>query len=192
MDPASVDDPGCAAVLERIADAGAWVEIVDVPNRWGLPCFVTYIWSEDFPALAVGAGVHSSAAVALSRAVTESAQSRLTAIAGSRDDLAAALFAQEPSVAAGKPPVTEGEIVSWQELSSPDLEFAEDTDETRWLAERVLEVTGRPPVVVDLSTEADFSVVKVVAAGLEFDGRHEIARPLTAPASPAPGPKETP
>ncbi|EMF02011.1 hypothetical protein H340_03279 [Streptomyces mobaraensis NBRC 13819 = DSM 40847] len=181
VDPASVDDPMCAGVLERMADAGAWVEIVDVPNRWGLPCFVTYVWSEDFPALAVGSGVHSSAAVALSRAVTESAQSRLTAIAGSRDDLADALFPHEPSVP-GEPPVTAGEVVPWKDVSAAGPDFAEDTEETRWLAERVLEVTGRPPVVVDLSTEEDFSVVKVVAAGLEFDGRHEITRPLSAPA----------
>lgn len=189
VDPATVDDPMCASVLGRIADAGAWVEIVDVPTRWGLPCFVTYIWSEDFPALAVGSGVHSSPAVALSRAVTESAQSRLTAIAGSRDDLATALFTTGSS-APGRPPVTEGEVVGWRDVARPAREFTEDTAETRWLAERVRELTGRPPVVVDLSTESEFSVVKVVAAGLEFDGRHEIPRPVAAPAaSPA---KETP
>ncbi|MER6141313.1 YcaO-like family protein [Streptomyces sparsogenes] len=189
VDPSSVDDPMCAVVLDRIRDAGAWVEIVEVPNRWGLPCFVTYVWSEDFPALAVGSGVHASPAVALSRAVTESAQSRLTAITGSRDDLAAALFTNGPS-AVGPPPVTEGEIVPWKDVSGRAREFAEDTEEARWLAEAVQELTGCPPVVVDLSTESTFSVVKVVAAGLEFDGRHEIPRPLTA-ASPSPaGPKE--
>ncbi|MFC8246925.1 YcaO-like family protein [Streptomyces chartreusis] len=183
VDPSSVEDPVCATVLERIADAGAWVEIVDVPNRWGLPCFVTYIWSEDFPALAVGSGVHCSPAVALSRAVTESAQSRLTAIAGSRDDLAADLFTNGPATA-GPAPVTEGEIVSWQDVSATAHEFAEDTEETRWLAEEVARLTGRSPVVVDLSTESEFSVVKVVTPGLEFDGRHEIPRPLRTPASP--------
>lgn len=188
VDPSSVDDPLCATVLGRIADAGAWVEIVEVPNRWGLPCFVSYIWSEDFPALAVGSGVHSSPAVALSRAVTESAQSRLTAIAGSRDDLAAVLFTGGPS-AAGPPPVTEGEIVPWRDVSGRGREFAEDTEETRWLAGEVHRVTGRPPVAVDLSTESGFSVVKVVAAGLEFDGRHEIPRPLKAASSSTARPK---
>ncbi|MFJ8187184.1 YcaO-like family protein [Streptomyces sp. NPDC096105] len=182
VDPATVDDPLCAEVLSRITAAGVWVEIVDVPNRWGLPCFVTYIWSEDFPALAVGSGVHASPAVALSRAVTESAQSRLTAIAGSRDDLAAALFPNGLALP-GPPPVTEGETVSWRDVPAVPHEFAEDTDEARWLAEEVSRHTGRPPVVVDLSTESEFSVVKVVAAGLEFDGRHEIPRPLTASAS---------
>ncbi|MGY4988653.1 YcaO-like family protein [Streptomyces nigrescens] len=189
VDPSTVDDPMCAAMLGRIADAGAWIEIADVPNRWGLPCFVTYIWSEDFPALAVGSGVHSSPAVALSRAVTESAQSRLTAIAGSRDDLSAALFSPAPS-AAGRAPVTQGDVVGWADVSAPVHQFAEDTDETRWLADRVCELTGSPPVVVDLSTHDGFSVVKVVAAGVTFDGRHEIPRPLAPPASP-PAPKES-
>ncbi|MCW7990993.1 hypothetical protein XF35_38650, partial [Streptomyces platensis subsp. clarensis] len=179
----------CAAMLGRIADAGAWIEIADVPNRWGLPCFVTYLWSEDFPALAVSSGVHSSPAVALSRAVTESAQSRLTAIAGSRDDLSAALFSPAPS-AAGRAPVTQGDVVGWADVSAPVHQFAEDTDETRWLADRVCELTGSPPVVVDLSTHDGFSVVKVVAAGVTFDGRHEIPRPLAPPASP-PAPKES-
>lgn len=187
VDPLSVDDPACAALLARIAEAGAWIEIVDVPNRWDLPCFVTYIWSEDFPALAVGSGVHGIPAVALSRAVTESAQRRLTAIVGSRDDLAATPFPSE-STAVGPPPVTEGEIVSWRDVSTGAREFAEDTDERRWLAEEVNKHTGRSPVVVDLSTESDFSVVKVVAAGLEFDGRHEIPRPLVA--SPAHAPED--
>ncbi|MER5213926.1 YcaO-like family protein [Streptomyces sp. NPDC002838] len=183
VDPASVDDPACAAVLARIAEAGAWIEIVDVPNRWGLPCFVTYIWSVDFPALAVGSGVHSTPAVALSRAVTESAQSRLTAIAGSRDDLAAVLFADGPSAVGC--PVTGGEILPWKDVSTTVHDFVEDTNETRWLAEEVRRLTGRPPVVVDLSTESDFSVVKVVTAGLEFDSRHEIPRPRAASSSPS-------
>lgn len=181
VDPSTVDDPLCAAVLQKVADTRAWVEIVEVPNRWELPCFVTYIWSEDFPALAVGSGVHSSPAVALSRAVTESAQSRLTAIAGSRDDLAAVLFTTEGTT--GRAPVTEGELVTWEEIPGPVREFTEDTDETKWLSDRVLELTGRRPLVVDLSSMSEFSVVKVVAPGLEFDARHEIPRPLTAPTS---------
>ncbi|MGW7282953.1 YcaO-like family protein [Streptomyces sp. NPDC054844] len=172
VDPASVDDPVCAEVLSRIAEAGAWAEIVDVPNRWGLSCFVTCIWSEDFPAPAVGSGVHGSPAVALSRAVTESAQSRLTAIAGSRDDLAAATLFSDTLAQPGPPPVTDGEVVSWKEVSATSHEFAEDTDEAHWLAQQVHQHTGRPPVVVDLGTESSFSVVKVVAAGLEFDGRN--------------------
>ncbi|MEI5032999.1 YcaO-like family protein [Streptomyces sp. S1A(2023)] len=176
VDPSTVDDPVCEAVLGGITEAGAWIEIVDVPNRWGLPCFVTYTWSEGFPSPAVGSGVHSSPAVALSRAVTESAQSRLTAITGGRDDLTTAPFAKG-SEGAGRAPVTEGEIVPWQELSGPSREFVEDTDEARWLADSVRKLTGRPPVVVDLSTESAFSVVKVLTTGLQFHGRHGIPRP---------------
>ncbi|MCF2127122.1 YcaO-like family protein [Strepomyces sp. STD 3.1] len=182
VDPASVDDPVCAEVLSRIREAGAWAEIVDVPNRWGLSCFVTYVRSEDFPASAVGSGVHGSPAVALSRALTESARNRLTAIAGSRDDLAATLFAHGPA-RPGPPPVADGKVVSWREVSAVSHEFAEDTGEARWLAEQVRRHTGCPPVVVDLGTESDFSVVKVVAAGMESDDRDRIPRPLATATS---------
>ncbi|MEU0102081.1 YcaO-like family protein [Streptomyces sp. NPDC006267] len=187
VDPSTVDDPMCAAVLGRITGAGAWAEIVEVPNRWGLPCFVAYTWSQDLPAPAVGSGVHSSPAVALSRAVTGSAQSRLTAITGCRDDLAVAPFTTG-SRGTGRAPATERESVSWQEVSGPSCEFAEDTHEMRWLAERVRELTGRPPVVVDLSTENGFSVVKVVTTGLADDGRHGPPRPV---AQRPPAPEET-
>ncbi|MFE5262748.1 YcaO-like family protein [Streptomyces coelicoflavus] len=188
VQPASVDDPVCAEVLSRIAEAGARVEIVDVRNRWGLSCFVTYIRSEDSPAPAVGSGVHGSPAVALSRAVTESAQRRLAATAGSGDDLSAALFSDGPAqtgpppavecpVVGGPGPAVEGPAVPWKDVSAVSHEFAEDTDEARWLAEQVHLRTGRPPVVVDLGTEPGFSVVKVVAAGLAPGGRHQISRP---------------
>ncbi|MEU9710109.1 YcaO-like family protein [Streptomyces sp. NPDC047967] len=182
VDPSTVDDPVCRAALGRITGAGAWTGITEVPNRWGLPCFVADIRSEDFPGPAVGSGVHSSPAVALSRAVSGAVQSRLTAITGVRDD--PAVPPSTPgSPGADRVPVQGAEHVPWREVAGPSREFAEDTEEMRWLAGRVRELTGRPPVVVDLSTESAFSVVKVVATGLA-DGdvtRHAAVR------APAPG-----
>jgi len=80
--------PGyCAKLIEGIHAADAWLEIVAVPSRFDAPCFAAYLWREDFATYAIGAGAHSDPAVALSRAITEAAQSRLTAIVGSRDDI---------------------------------------------------------------------------------------------------------
>lgn len=177
VDPATVDDPVCDAVLSGITRAGAGIEIVEVPNRWGLPCFVAYTWSKDFPAPAVGSGVHGSPAVALSRAVTGSAQSRLAAITGSLGVRAAVPFTARGAARAPFP--AEG-VASWQEVSGSSFEFAEDTEEMRWLADGVRELTGCPPVVVDLSTESEFSVVKVVATGLACDGRDGLPGPGAA------------
>src|SRR6185312_11999744 len=74
-------------LIGPIRAADCLFEISMVPNRWAVPCFVAYLWSIDHPVFSTGSGVHSSVGVALSRAVTEAAQSRLTAISGSRDDL---------------------------------------------------------------------------------------------------------
>ncbi|MFE0105851.1 YcaO-like family protein [Streptomyces sp. NPDC059009] len=156
VDPTTVDDPQSAAVLRRIAAAGARTEIVSVPNRWGLPYFVCSVRSAGFPAPAVGSGLHSSPEIALGRALAKAAQHRLTAIVGGLDDLPAPAFV----------PPAPARSVPWQEVSGPGREFTEDTQETQWLAGRLRAVTGRPPLVVDLSTEDDFSVVKVVAPGL--------------------------
>ncbi|MFJ3229024.1 YcaO-like family protein [Streptomyces sp. NPDC086783] len=58
----------------------SWVRL---PDRWGIPCFAAFVWSEDFALLTAGSGAHSSASVALSRDNTEAVQSRLTLINGS-------------------------------------------------------------------------------------------------------------
>ncbi|MDQ8706932.1 YcaO-like family protein [Streptomyces sp. LHD-70] len=194
VDPASVDDPHCADLLRRIADGGARAEIVSVPNRWGLPCFACSISpaglpangfpshtadsprpANGFPAApAVGSGVHSSPGIALGRAVAKAAQNRLTALVGSRDDLPAVRSGPAPGPTPGAVvgPWAPGRTVAWHEVGGPGREFAEDTQETRWLADRLRAVTGRPPLVVDLSTEGGFSVVKVVAPGLGGGSRH--------------------
>lgn len=61
-----------------------------VPNAFGLPCFQAFL-AEDSRVQAVdlseGSGLHLDAGIALSRAVCEAAQSRLTTIHGGRDDV---------------------------------------------------------------------------------------------------------
>ena len=74
VDPGSVSDAGCAELVDRIRQAGAYLEIRLMPSRFGVPCFSCRIWSWDFPMFADGSGAHSSAAVALSRAITGAAQ----------------------------------------------------------------------------------------------------------------------
>ncbi|MER6199942.1 YcaO-like family protein [Streptomyces sp. NPDC001586] len=89
IDPASVKDSYCGELIGRIAAAGATLELVHVGNAYGVPVCTAYLWSEDYPAWAAGGGCHTDPHIALSRAITEAAQSRLTCIAGTRDDLPA-------------------------------------------------------------------------------------------------------
>ncbi|MFJ7270850.1 YcaO-like family protein [Streptomyces sp. NPDC099050] len=165
VDPAGVDDPLCAEVLARLAAAGVRVTLTRRANRWALPCFSVGLWSKSFPVPVTAVGVHSDPGIALGRALTGAARDRLRALVG--DGPAAASPARARPPRAPRPAgASAGRLLDWREASAHAAEFAEDTDEMRWLAGLVTAVTGHRPVAVDLSTETDFRVVKVVAAGL--------------------------
>jgi YcaO-like protein with predicted kinase domain len=88
----TVDDPGCRELLDRYEQAGVDVGVWDMTTDVGLPAFRCAIaeCSTDpshFFYGACGSGCHPSRGIALSRALTEAAQSRLTFIAGSRDNV---------------------------------------------------------------------------------------------------------
>ncbi|RSS64729.1 YcaO-like family protein, partial [Streptomyces sp. WAC06614] len=84
-----------AAVLRHCAAAGAVVQVADCTGPWGVPTFAARLWSPSVPSWFSGSGTHHDADVALSRAVTEAVQSRLTAVAGARDDLPFITYAPE-------------------------------------------------------------------------------------------------
>lgn len=97
VDPASVDDPVCAALLERFEAAGLDVAIWDVTSDIGVAAFFCMVADRDATTGApeMGAGAHLSAEVALARALTEAAQARTTYIAGSREDIEDDAYAAE-------------------------------------------------------------------------------------------------
>lgn len=92
IDPATVDAPGCRALLDQLERARIAVTIDDMTSDVGIATFRVNLMDreldENRPIMpSTGSGTHLSRDVALSRALTEAAQSRLTLIAGSRDDL---------------------------------------------------------------------------------------------------------
>ncbi len=92
LDLDSIDDEDARGLLARFRRAGVAVAVWDTSGPAGLPVFRCQIadaapdpgWHH---APAGGYGCHPARAVALLRALTEATQSRLTAIAGSRDDI---------------------------------------------------------------------------------------------------------
>ncbi|MCI0685909.1 MAG: YcaO-like family protein [Sporichthyaceae bacterium] len=179
IDPHTVDDPHCAELVDRIHAAGAWLELVHLPNRFRVPCMVAYLWREDHGAAMVsGSGAHSDPAVALSRAITEAVQSRLTHIAGSRDDINPVVYHDGHYTR----PRTTAALVGWRQIRAGYRDrFTTDDAEAGWLARRVAAVSGWHPLVVDLSwgphAREEFAVVKICAPGLVYNARHEIPRP---------------
>ena len=84
-------------LLDRLAAAEVDVRVEVLPSPTGLACFRATIWSEAFPVRFAGAGAHLDREVALCRALTEAAQSRVTEIAGARDDLTAGAYRRAAS-----------------------------------------------------------------------------------------------
>lgn len=180
----SIDDPVAAPLLERITASGVFLDVALVPNRWGIPCFAAFVWSEDFAVLTAGSGAHSSTSVALSRAITEAVQSRLTLINGSRDDLTAAYSHIRRGSTAR--PHHNPTSAHYADAVAPHQHTFKDIDEElKWACTAVTDLTGHEPMTVDLSTCGDFSVVKVICPGLQNSTRHVIPRPDYPPA-PAP------
>jgi len=94
LDPATLPDDAsrCGKLVAQIESAGLDVALYDITSDIGVPAFLCAVDDRRSGAALpigriVGSGCHPSASVALSRAITEAAQARLTIIVGARDDL---------------------------------------------------------------------------------------------------------
>jgi ribosomal protein S12 methylthiotransferase accessory factor len=171
----TVDDPHGREVIDRILSAGMALEIAVVDGPYRLPVCVAYLWSEDYPVVFAGDGCHTSPAIALTRALTEAAQSRLTAIAGTRDDLPSdpGSFDTPPF----RPPKTTG-LAPWPEatghFTATEGGF---TEQSRAVAQRIARVTGHEPVALDLSAPgAPVHAVQAVCPGTRSRIRRSMPR----------------
>jgi len=93
LDLDTVTDAAAREVLDRLSAAGLRTAVWDLTSDVGVPAYGCTILADpragDWRAVGVheGAGCHRCPAVALTRALTEAAQVRLTCVAGSRDDI---------------------------------------------------------------------------------------------------------
>ncbi|MDF2998639.1 MAG: hypothetical protein K0R27_4276 [Xanthobacteraceae bacterium] len=101
LHPAAFDDTAVLRLAGQVADAGLHLRLFDITTDIGLPAMFATIsprpdgreaeWRH-FD-IASGRGCHPAPARAAIRAITEAAQSRLTIIAGARDDFDPQLYA---------------------------------------------------------------------------------------------------
>lgn len=176
LDLASVDDPPCRASLDLLAAAGIEVAAWDITSDTGIPTYACSIIERlDRPRWRpmgsfAGYGTHLHPGVALMRAISEAIQSRLTLVAGARDDLS------RPRYAACSNPDDQRRMLHEFASPPPALDFrrrrslATDRFETDLLAvvDRLRAVGIAQAVVVDLSKpELGIPVVKAVVPGLE-------------------------
>jgi YcaO-like protein with predicted kinase domain len=175
VDARTVGDPMCRSLLDRYDDTGMAVGIWDVTSDVGVPAFCCRILDaneQPFRRLgfAEGMGCHPSRSIALARALTEAAQSRLVLIAGSRDDVLRAHYAEMRSEE--RVDRYRAELLGTHGVRAFDDGPGAENDtfdaDVTWEVERLRAAGIERVIVVDLSKpELGIPVVRVVVPGLE-------------------------
>jgi ribosomal protein S12 methylthiotransferase accessory factor len=172
--PGTVEDRYVGGLVGRIQEAGAVLELASVEGQFGLPVCLAFLWSDDYPVWFAGSGCHHDPHVALSRAITEAAQSRLTCISGVRDDLPSSEAVFDTVV--DRPTTTPG-LPAWDPDRVAGHWSGSLGEQATYVAGLLQEVTGYQPLAVPLSAE-DSPVValKVIAPGATSRTRAAVIR----------------
>ncbi len=175
VDPESVDDPECRALLAGYERADVQVALFDMTSDTQIPVFRAVIADRELDparplAPSTGTGCHASRNVALSRALTEAAQARLTVIAGSRDDLPRERYddlADFTRLHRRRERVLHGTPVR-PFHAAPTFESKSIGEDVAWQKEQLLGAGVRSIVVVDLTKpEFQIPVARVIVPELE-------------------------
>jgi ribosomal protein S12 methylthiotransferase accessory factor len=186
IDLTAVADPVVAALHSLLAGAGVRAVTWDVTSDIVVPTYEALIFEEDSDPLlnprgaAFGAGCHPDPTVALARAITEAAQSRLTAIAGSRDDLRAADYGAEQAIWASKLlDRLDDEPHTCRDVAMPGSLATASCEEDVGVIAQLLQGRGIDQVIiVDLSPrDTGVNVVRVIVPGLEGTTQSTMYRP---------------
>jgi ribosomal protein S12 methylthiotransferase accessory factor len=155
-----------AAQIERV---GLQVRLFDQTTDLGIPVIMAIIGEDTGNRrkfdLAAGYGAHPLAKHAAIRALTEAAQTRVTSIAGARDDIAPSEYAD----ALNEVGTTLLAATSTDRFAPQDCGSGTDPVQlTRALSRRLMDRNLSEPVVVPLSNADDrFAVVRILSADLE-------------------------
>jgi YcaO-like protein with predicted kinase domain len=185
LDLASIDDPDCRALLDKYTAASIAVRVWNATSDIGIAAFLCEIC--DLTAgdpvrrrRFQGSGCHADRGIALARALTEAAQTRLTYIAGIRDDLLSAAYEEAPEEGIANALLDalarDAAPIAFQQI--PTLAADDLADDLRWALGRLAAAGMSRAVAVDL-TRPDFAipVVRLVVPGLEWDPHHPDYQP---------------
>ena len=173
LDLTTVTDTTCIQVLDCYRQAQVGVGVWEITSDISIPAFLVRIMDPpDHPwrrlTASQGYGCHPTRGVALLRALTEAAQTRLTRIVASRDDL-------DLTVADAGAEALE---LLWTEVAAPEpRDFSNvpswDVDtfeaDVTWELDRLHRAGITSVIVVDLTRpELGIPVVRLVIPGLEY------------------------
>jgi ribosomal protein S12 methylthiotransferase accessory factor len=177
LDLDSVGDPAGRDLIARLCSAGLTVGVWDITTDIGVPAFLCLTADRESRAfcpayISQGSGCHPARDVALSRALTEAAQTRLTYIAGTRDDANREFFeaARNPErVAALRTRLDSvGEHPRRSYGAIPDHEAALFGDDLEWLLNGLTSAGLSQAAIVQFPSRIEgIFVVRVIVPGLE-------------------------
>lgn len=158
-----------AGLADRFAAAEVLLRVHDFTSAAGLPCYEALIWSADLPMGFAGWGCHQDPDVALCRALTEAAQSRLTMVAGTRDDLPEDAYRWMATRSRLRPPFPPSAPARTFPPPATTTGVGSLAEDLRALAATVAERASGGVFWVDLTRpEFGIPVVQVVAPGLRI------------------------
>ena len=177
IDLDTVDDPGCRQALEAYERAGVRVAVWESTTELGLAAFECLIVDRAAGRLrdlypAGGSGCHPVREIALLRALTEAARSRVTYISGARDDAFRADYERHsaPDAIARLRPLMDRPATRTFH-AAPSFQGETFEEDVAWELKRLREAGIERAIVFDLSMpEFGVSVVRVVIPDLELFG----------------------
>jgi thioglycine synthase len=169
-----IEDPICRAMQKKFGDSQVEVLVRDITSDIGIPTMAAVaddVLLRDPMLLTIGIGTHSSARIAVVRALTEVAQSRLTQIHGAREDTVLAELRKKMGYDRAK------RINAYWFRDNGTLDYSKisscDTDDfltdIRFMVEALKNKGLDRVIVVDLTREEiGIPVVRVIVPGLEI------------------------
>ncbi|HEV3193956.1 MAG TPA: YcaO-like family protein [Polyangiaceae bacterium] len=173
IDLRTIEDPAACAILDRYDRADVGVALWETTADVAIPSFACTIVDRSRNAMrpvpaARGLGCHPSRDIAVLRALTEAAQSRLTVIAGSRDDLDEGTYGEPSELEERTRRTLCDETGTRRVQEAPTWENDTFEDDVRREIELLNRAGLNQVLAVDLTRpEFEIPVARVVVPGLE-------------------------
>ena len=166
--PETLGDPTVNQLAQQIASSGLKLRLFDLTTDLGIAVVMAIVGPDEQSVvgeleLAAGYGAHPIAARAAVRAITEAAQSRITSIAASRDDIHSASFGSTAGIDASS-------LIMAEPLAPAPLSSAAGTTLPDLIGRVLSALAARRcrTIAVRLETGgAPFHVVKILSPDLE-------------------------
>jgi ribosomal protein S12 methylthiotransferase accessory factor len=172
IDVDAITEPVAARLIQQVLRPdGSQLELYDLRNSFAVPCVAALIRDNALALTFGGFGCHVDVHIAVSRAVTEAVQNRVSMIAGSRDDLPREVYDKQ-----SRERVRASRDKNIPTVSLPtSLEISDLRHGVQLLAGRIAEHSGYEPLVIRLSAPTlAIAVVRVVTPGLQCDAMHDL------------------